>query len=113
MVITTNPPDDRYVYAKIYYFIDKDGLPDQRVTAHHPSIGRYVVRASVLADERWKAEVCCGWLNKMVEDREGVRDRFKVINYKSSLKTFVVVRKLLADDLVRAIDEHVEVRMRS
>lgn len=98
---------------EIYYFIDKDGLPDQRVTAHHPGIGQYIVRASRLMTEECQAVVCCEWLNKMVYRREGVWNRFKVTNYKSSLKTFVVVRKLLVDDLVRAIDEHVEVRIRS
>lgn len=99
---------------EIYYLIAQDGYPDQRVTSHHPSIGQYIVRASILMADECQAVVCCKWLNKMVDDREGVRDRFKVINYKSNLKTFIVVRKLLPDDLVRAIMEHpVEVRMRS
>ena len=98
---------------EVYYFIDKDGLPDQRVTASHPSIGMYIVRVSVLMYmKRNLADICCGWLNKMAYDREGASDRFKVINYKGSLKTFVVVRQLLVDDLVSAIDEFIEKKQR-
>ncbi len=106
------PAITAYDRDEIFYFIDKDGLPDQRVTDTHPSIGLYVVRASVLMTDEMPAVVCCEWLNKMVYDREGVEDRFKVINYKSSKQTFVVVRKLMAGDLVRAIDEYVEVKQR-
>ncbi len=101
-----------YIKQEVYYFIDKDGLPDQRVTSTHPSIDLYVVRASVLMYEEPQAVVCCEWLNKMVEDREGVTDRFKVTNYKGDRKTFIVVRKLLVNDLVRGIDEFVEVKQR-
>lgn len=100
------------IKKETYYFIDRDGLPDQRVTDLHRNIGEYVVRASVLMSEETQAGVCCEWLNKIVEDREGVYDRFKVRNYKGSVKTFVVVRKLLVNDLVSGIDEEVEVRQR-
>ncbi len=102
-----------------YYFIDKDGEANQRVRSMHPHIGRYVVRASVLMTEETQAVVCCEWLNKMVEDREflangnkSICDLFKVANYKGSLKTFVVVRKLLEHDLVSGMDEFIEVRER-
>ena len=95
-----------------YYFIDKDGLPDQRVTPLHKSIGLYVVRVSVLMYEEDRAQIACGWLNMMVREREGVGDRFTVIHYKGSQKTFVVVRKLLFGDLLSAIDEFVEVKQR-
>ncbi len=95
-----------------YYFIDKDGDVDKRVTPIHPHIGRYVVRASVLMTNEERAQITCGWLNMMVREREGVGDRFKVANYKGSLKTFVVVRELLAHDLVSGMDEFIEVRER-
>ncbi len=107
-----------------YYFLNSDNEPDKRVTDIHPLIGQYVVRASVVMDEECRAVVCCEWLNKMVEDRReyynGIRamgvaehmNLFKVVNYKSSLKTFVVVRKLQVDDLVSGIDEFVEVKRR-
>ncbi len=98
--------------SETYYFIDAAGKPDQRVSAYHPSLGRYIVRASVLMTDENQAVVCCEWLNDMVADREGVTDRFKVSMYKSSKKTFVVVRRLLLDDLVSAIDEFVEVKER-
>ncbi len=100
------------VNKETYYFLNADKQPDMRVTKLHPSIGKYVVRASQLMKEELQAVVCCEWLNKMVEDREGVTDRFKVSMYKSSLKTFVVVRKLLPDDLTTCIDEFVEVKRR-
>ncbi len=109
-------PFDR---KEVYYFIDADKKPDMRVTAKHPSIGKYVVRASQLMTEELRAVVCCEWLNKMVEDREfnnsgyrGICTLFKVSNYKSSKKTFVVVRKLQVDDLTTCIDEFVEVKRR-
>ncbi len=114
-------PDKNLAYIKkeVYYFIDKDGLPDQRVTDTHPSIGLFVVRASVLMYEELQAVVCCEWLNKMVEDREfkasgnkRLCNLFKVTNYKGDKKTFIVVRKLLVNDLVRGIDEFVEVKQR-
>lgn len=102
-----------------YYFIDGDGMPDQRVTDLHRNIGEYVVRASQLLKEELRAVVLCEWLNKMVEDREydnsgyrGISTLFKVSMYKSSKKTFVVVRKLQPDDLVSAIDEFLEVKRR-
>lgn len=102
-----------------YYFIDGDGMPDKRVTDVHRNIGEYVVRASVLIKEELRAVVLCEWLNKMVEDRDFLEfgtkticDLFKVSMYKSSKKTFVVVRRLLVDDLVSAIDEFVEVKER-
>lgn len=94
----------------IRYFIDRDGLPAQRVTQTHNCIGKYVVRASVLMYSCAQAMVCCEWLNIMVIDREGLFDRFKVINYKGSSKTFTVVRKLLVGDLVSGIDEFIEVK---
>ncbi len=110
---------DRIIKNETYYFLDADNQPAKRVTEIHPSIGKYVVRASQLMTEELRAVVCCEWLNKMVEDREfnnsgyrGICTLFKVSNYKSSLKTFVVVRKLQPDDLVSAIDEFVEVKRR-
>ncbi len=101
-----------YIKKEVYYFIDKDGLPDQRVTDIHPSIHLYVVRVSVLMYQKRHAARCCKWLNEMVTNREGVTDRFKVTNYKGDRKTFIVVRKLLVNDLVRGIDEFVEVKQR-
>ncbi len=97
------------------YFINKDGLPDRRVTAVHPKIGAYVVRASMLMKEELRAIVCCEWLNKMVEDREfnkngnkSICQLFKVVTYKNTKKTFVVVRKLLVNDLDSGIEFNME-----
>ncbi len=107
-----------------YYFIDKDGEPAQRVTHAHPLIGEYVVRASRIIDDECQAVVTCEWLNKMVVDRgdycNGVRaigvyehmNLFKVVRYKETKTLFVIVRRLLFDDLVSGIEELVEVKAR-
>ncbi len=104
---------------EVYYVVDKAGMPAQRVASCHPKLGLYVVRVSILMYEECQAVICCEWLNKMVEDRDflshgakGICQLFKVTNYKGSAKTFIVVRKLLLDDLVSGIDEFVEVKQR-
>jgi hypothetical protein len=91
---------------------DKDGEPDVRVTDVHPAIGKYFVRASVMMYDEAEAAICCKWLNSIIEDREGVTDRFKVLNYKGSSKTFVVARKVLPNDRLEAIDEQIEIKSR-
>ncbi len=97
-----------------YYFIDKDGLPYQRVTEHHRLLGKHVVRASRLIKEECQAVITCDWLNDMVASRHGVEavDLFRVVRYKETNTIFVVVRRLLVDDLVNGIEELVEVKPR-
>lgn len=91
---------------------DKDGKMDIRITGVHPEIGNYLVRASIMMYDEQQAVNCCDWLNQMVMDRGGVTDRFKVINYKGSSKTFVVARRVLPNDRVEAIDEQIEIKSR-
>ncbi len=112
------------VKKETYYFIDQAGLPDQRVTKYHRLLGKYVVRASRLIKEECQAVITCEWLNKMVEDRRKARNGspavglvcheflFKVVRYKETNTLFVVVRKLLVDDLLSGIEELVEVKPR-
>jgi hypothetical protein len=91
---------------------DKDGEMVIRITGSHPAIGKYFVRVSIMMYDEVQAVNCCDWLNQMVVDREGVIERFRVINYKGSSKTFVVARKVLANDTVESIDEQIEVKSR-
>jgi hypothetical protein len=97
---------------EIYTKPDKNGMAEERVTQFHPLLDKYVVRASILMDAGGQANRCCAWLNAMVMEREGISDRFKVIHYKGSHKTWVVARKLLPDDLVSGLDEMIEVKSR-
>ena len=100
------------VKKETYYFIDSEGLPDQRVTEYHRLLGKYVVRASRLIKTEEQAQITCGWLNMMVRAREGVGDLFKVVRYKETNTLFAVVRQLVVDDLVSGIEELVEVKPR-
>jgi hypothetical protein len=91
---------------------DNDSEPDVRITEVHPAIGRYLVRVSIMMYDEAEAGNCCAWLNQMVADRNGIIDRFKVLNYKGSSKTFVVARRVLPNDRVEAIDEQIEIKSR-
>lgn len=93
---------------------NKEDELEVRVNENHPALGKYIVRVSRLLYVKRQANSCCHWLNKMIEAREGVDsiDRFRVVNYKGSHQTWVVVRKVMANDLVESIDEFVEVKQR-
>ncbi len=93
---------------------DKEGCIEERVNGNHPALGKYVVRASRLLYTEDEAVGCCEWMNQMVADRKGIAKAhlFKVVNYKGSHQTWVVVRQLLANDLVESMDEKVEVKQR-
>jgi hypothetical protein len=91
---------------------DKNGREEQRVTMFSETIGKYLIRASVLLYVVEKAEYLCHWLNQMVFDRTGVMASFKVVSYKGSSKTWVVARAVVANDLTSGIDESIEVKQR-
>lgn len=110
------------MFETIYERRDSEGCLEQRVNDKHPALGKYIVRASRLLYVKSDANNCCHGLNKMVEARESGKitdcalriqePLFRVVNYKGSHQTWVVVRKLLANDLVSGMDEMVEVKQR-
>lgn len=95
-----------------YKIRNKEEVLEERVNNNHPSLGKYFVRVSRLLYVKSDANKCCHWLSQMVAARTGVMFRFKVVNYKGSHRTWVVVRKVLPNDLVESIDEMVEVKQR-
>ncbi len=86
---------------------NKEDKTEERIKVTHPAIGEYTIRVTkVLSRER--ATHWSNWLNKMMRNRGGRHNLFRVFNYGTSNTKFAVLRKALPNDLVEALERKCE-----
>ncbi len=86
-----------------YLTFDNHNRPVHRVTYKHEYIGKYVVQVTSLQSLD-SARQASERLNKMVDIRENIKDRFKVVLIDDKENGYCVIRKLIPDDPEDFID---------
>ncbi len=94
-----------------YQIENFEGKVECRILKNHPAIGTYCIVVSKVI-ERVDADRCCASLNRMVFEREGIRDRFMVQGYQASKERSVVMRKALEGDMLEWTKEVVSISKR-
>ena len=86
-----------------YLTFNSNNNPIHRVTYKHEYVGKYVVQVTSLQSVE-SARRSSGILNKMVEKRENIKDRFKPMLISNKEAGYSVIRKLIPDDPEEFID---------
>jgi len=107
-VVVGNEPMER-VEKDTEVVINREYNPEIRMLSNHRLVGKYCIRVSKSRNplekkHRGRLENLCKVLNRMVADREGVFDRFKIAPCKSSSSHQVILRKAIPGDLMTAVE---------
>ena len=107
-VVVENEPMER-VEKDTEVVINREYNPEIRILSNHRLVGKYCIRVSKARNplekkHRGRLESLCKVLNKMVADREGIFDRFKLVTCKHSSSHQVILRRAIPGDLMSAVE---------